>query len=344
MRERILDQFEHLAVELGLGAVHFELDLLAEFGGKVAHDARQLLPGIADRLHARLHHAFLQLGGDVRQPLQRHLEVGILVAADDLEKLVAGEHEFGNRGHEVIERVDMTRIEWLGEPFAALVGARPRDCREGRFASSRVGAAPVAALRRLLRRERLRLCGRALHQAMELLDEVAVVARGSRCSVSISSRMVLMRSMVESTSVTASVVTGAVAEFAHQDSAACASASSRGSPRKPQVPLMVWTRRKMLPRISPLFGSCSKRTSSASTTLETLVGLGQELPSRSSILTPRQRTHFAGRRHPCACRRRTQDACLSAPGAERLIGRAQSVAKGFNFGCGPAPQLPEGPA
>ena len=30
--ERILDQLEHLPVELGLGAVHLELDLLAEFG------------------------------------------------------------------------------------------------------------------------------------------------------------------------------------------------------------------------------------------------------------------------------------------------------------------------
>jgi hypothetical protein len=33
-------------------------------------------------------------------------------------------------------------------------------------------------------------------------------------------------------------------------------------PRNPQVPLMVWTSRKMLRRIVWLFGSCSKRTSS----------------------------------------------------------------------------------
>ncbi len=80
VRQRILDQFEHLTIEFGLGAVHLEFDLLAEFGGEVAHDARQLLPGVADRLHARLHDAFLQFGGDVGEPLQRHLEFGIFVA------------------------------------------------------------------------------------------------------------------------------------------------------------------------------------------------------------------------------------------------------------------------
>ena len=89
MGQRVFDQFKHLAVELGLGAVHLELDLLVELGCKIAHDPRQLLPGVADRLHTRFHHAFLQLGGDVGEALQRHLEIGILVAADDFQELVA---------------------------------------------------------------------------------------------------------------------------------------------------------------------------------------------------------------------------------------------------------------
>ena len=117
-----MTSLQHLAVEFGLGAVHLELDLLAELGGEVAHDARQLLPRIADRLHARLHHAFLQLGGDVREPLQRHLEVGILVAADDLQELVAREHQLGDRRHQMIERLDIDADRMAGDPFALIVG------------------------------------------------------------------------------------------------------------------------------------------------------------------------------------------------------------------------------
>ncbi len=90
-----------------LGAVHLQLDVLAQLGGEVAHDARQFLPGIADRLHARLHDAFLQLGGDVRQALQRHLELGVLVAAHDLQELVAGEHQLRDHGHQVFQRIDV---------------------------------------------------------------------------------------------------------------------------------------------------------------------------------------------------------------------------------------------
>ncbi len=123
MRERILDQVEHLAIELGVGAVHFQVDLLAEFVGKIAHDARQLLPGIADRLHARLHDAFLQLGGDIGQPLQRRLEFGILVAAHDLKQLIAREHQLGHHGHQLFERIDGDADRLVGGLGAVLVFA-----------------------------------------------------------------------------------------------------------------------------------------------------------------------------------------------------------------------------
>ena len=44
--------------------------LFAARQGEVAHDARQFAPDVADRLHAGLHHAFLQLGGDQVEPLR----------------------------------------------------------------------------------------------------------------------------------------------------------------------------------------------------------------------------------------------------------------------------------
>ena len=136
--QRILDEIEHLAVELGLGALHLELDRLAKLGGQVAHDPRQLLPRIADRLHARLHDAFLQLGGDVGEALQRRLEFGILVPAADVEQLIAREHQLRDHGHQMFERVDMhadrlVRDLAVGALFVAAVGvavgARRRPAR-----------------------------------------------------------------------------------------------------------------------------------------------------------------------------------------------------------------------
>jgi hypothetical protein len=85
---------------------------------------------------------------------------------------------------------------------------------------------------------------------------------GSASLASSPARISLMRSIEDRISVTASAVTGRPSRnLPIKVSPAWASASSRGNPRKPQVPLMVCTRRKMLSRIFALFGSCSKRTS-----------------------------------------------------------------------------------
>ena len=151
MGERVLDQVEHLAVELGLGAVHLELDLLAELGRQVAHDARQLLPGVADRLHARLHDAFLQLGGDVGEPLQRHLEFGVLVPAHDLEELVAGEHQLGDHGHQVFERIDVDADRLVGDLASASSSSSPLGIF-GRGRGLRLVPAPRHRARRFAER------------------------------------------------------------------------------------------------------------------------------------------------------------------------------------------------
>ena len=106
VRKRIFDEIKHLTIELGLGALRFKLDFLAKLIGKIAHDARKLLPRVANRLHAGLHHAFLQFGSHAGQPLQWRLELGLLMAADDFEQLIAGEHQLGHHRHQLFEGVD----------------------------------------------------------------------------------------------------------------------------------------------------------------------------------------------------------------------------------------------
>ena len=87
------------------------------------------------------------------------------------------------------------------------------------------------------------------------------VPSGSVSVASRPARISLMRSIEDRISVTASALTGMPSRnLPIRVSPAWASASSRGRPRKPQVPLMVCTRRKMLSRIFASLGSCSNRT------------------------------------------------------------------------------------
>ena len=123
VRERILDEIQDLAVEFGLGAMHFELDLLPKLIGKIAHNARQFLPRIPDRLHARLHHAFLQFGRHIGQPLQRRLEFGLFVATHDLEQLIAGQDELGHHCHQVFKRIDGHADRLTGAPAVIVLCA-----------------------------------------------------------------------------------------------------------------------------------------------------------------------------------------------------------------------------
>ena len=61
------DLLDDLAIELGVLAGEHELDGLARLAAQVAHDARHLLEGLADRHHAQRHRAALQIGGDALQ-------------------------------------------------------------------------------------------------------------------------------------------------------------------------------------------------------------------------------------------------------------------------------------
>ena len=188
VRQRVLDQLQHLAVELGLGAEHGELDLLVHLARQVAHQARQLVPGIADRLHARLHHAFLQVGGDVRQPLQRHGEAAVLLRAGELQKLVAGQHQLAHQRHQVFQHIHGDADGLVGgDRLARRRLRRPaRGARQPvRLATVRA-AAPAARFRLRLRasapaRPRrpaaARLRRLARRRGVQRGDQFAVVAR-----------------------------------------------------------------------------------------------------------------------------------------------------------------------
>ena len=108
-----------------------------------------------------------------------------------------------------------------------------------------------------------------------------------------------------------------------RDSAAWVRASRRGSPRNPQVPLIVWTSRKMSSRIAVLLGSRSKRTSSRSTTSRFSPVSVRNSPNRSSMTTGA---------FDAKCDRALP---RSRPRRGIEFGNcSQCVAKRFNFGCG----------
>jgi hypothetical protein len=128
--ERVLDQLQHLAVELRVRPLQPELDALAELEAEVAHQPGQLAPRAADRLHARAHHAFLEFRRDVAQPLHRRLQAAHLAAAGQLEELVPSQDQLAHEIHELLEQIDPDaqglRRDGLGA--AGFVSFRSRTC------------------------------------------------------------------------------------------------------------------------------------------------------------------------------------------------------------------------
>ncbi len=107
MRQRVLDRLHDGAVKLGVGPLHVELNLLAAGMGQVAHQARHHAPGHADRLHARLHHPFLELGGDQIQPLRGAGERRVVGGPRKLQNLVARQHQLAYLVHQAVEQFDV---------------------------------------------------------------------------------------------------------------------------------------------------------------------------------------------------------------------------------------------
>ena len=113
--ERVLHRLQQRPVELGLTTLHAQGDLLAALRTEVAHDARQLRPEVVDGLHARLHHALLQLGGDQVQALGGPDEFLVLLLAGLAHDLVASEHQLTDQSHECVKELDVDADRGVGD-------------------------------------------------------------------------------------------------------------------------------------------------------------------------------------------------------------------------------------
>ena len=103
--ERVLDGLEQAFVEFGVLAFDLDADAAAERLREVADDARHFGEDVGDRLHARLHHALAQVGGDHVEAAREQGHVGI--GRGGLQDLVAGEHQFADQVHHAVEQDDV---------------------------------------------------------------------------------------------------------------------------------------------------------------------------------------------------------------------------------------------
>ena len=66
---------------------------------------RQFAPGISDRLHAGFHHPFLQIGGHAIEVQDGSGINRLIVAADQLQQLIARQHQLADEVHQTIQDI-----------------------------------------------------------------------------------------------------------------------------------------------------------------------------------------------------------------------------------------------
>ena len=115
MGQRVADGLDDRLVQLGLLPFQLDAGLLAASDRQVADHAGELVPDVADRLHARLHDVDLQLGGQQVEPLHGAQERGVLLGSAVLHDLVPRQDELADQGHELVEQADVDADGAVGD-------------------------------------------------------------------------------------------------------------------------------------------------------------------------------------------------------------------------------------
>ena len=89
---------------------------------------------MADRLHARLHDGFAQIGGDHIEAAAEQREIGVGVGG--LQDLVAGEDQLADQVHHAVEQLDVDAQRGVG---SAAGGGAGRVCRRWASIAGRAG-------------------------------------------------------------------------------------------------------------------------------------------------------------------------------------------------------------
>jgi len=104
--ERIAHHLDHLAIEFDVGSLDLELHRFADFGGRIAHHARQSGEQRIDLLHPRPRHRVAHLRHCQRQAVERGFDRRIdILVAHAAREFVTRQHHVGHARHHAVEQI-----------------------------------------------------------------------------------------------------------------------------------------------------------------------------------------------------------------------------------------------
>lgn len=112
----IVDRLDDVLVQLDLGALDLDADLLAQLGGQIPHHAPELGEHVPHRAHTRLHDGVLQPRGHHIEPLGNRDDLIPVLVLHRLAVLVAHQHQLGGQVHQLVQQGqgDADRGPWPG--------------------------------------------------------------------------------------------------------------------------------------------------------------------------------------------------------------------------------------